>query len=434
MILDFLHRAREPDPLRGASPTGKGSVRNDVTLDSLGLAGVDLSGLTNVPSETAALKLAVVNRCLEVISDSLGKMPSYCIDGGSRDRKDIPVLRLLNDRPNEGMTPFVRRKMLELNRLVKGNAYDWILRDPLSQAPAELIPIPAQLVRPWRDTAGKIWYDVSHPYTGEVMRLPMEDVCHYKGYTRDGLLGMGVLERAAEIIGAGTAAQAYQNAYYTNGGQPSGVLQTETDLGGYVRGSDGQPTEVLVKDALRREWEKVHSGPSNAHRVAILDHGLKYQAITATMQEAQFVETHDLTVIDICNFFGVPAYKVNAGKQSYSSNEQNAIEYVVSTLQPIVTQMEQEQTHRLLLPNQRRAGLELRLNMMVELRGDFGSRSTWYERMRHLGAYSVNDIRRLEDLPDVEGGDEREASLNFVPLSQWRELSTKRAEKYDGDE
>lgn len=415
MILDFLHRAREPD------------VKNAVTMGSLGLAGVDTASLTSVSSEMAALRLAVVNRCLEVISDSLGKMPSYCIDGATRERVDLPVLRLLNDRPNEGMTPFVRRKMLELNRLVKGNAYDWILRDPRSMAPAELIPIPAQLVVPWRDTGGRIWYDVSHPYTGEVMRLPMEDVCHYKGYTRDGLLGIGVLDRAAQIIGAGSAAQEYQNAYYSNGGQPSGVLQTETDLGGYVRGADGQPTEVKVKDALRSEWERVHSGPSKAHRVAILDHGLKYQAITATMAEAQFVETHDLTVVDICNFFGVPAYKVNAGKQSYSSNEQNAIEYVVSTLQPIVTQMEQEQTWRLLIPAQQRRGLELRLNMMVELRGDYSSRATWYDKMRTVGAYSVNDIRALEDLPDVEGGSERLASLNFVPLASWAELSKQRA-------
>ena len=412
MILDFLHRAREP------------GIRNAVTAETVGLAGVDV---TTVATETAALKLAVVNRCLEVISDSIGKMPAYCIDSRTRARVEIPVLELLNSRPNEGMTPFVRRKLLELNRLVKGNAYDWIIRDPVSMAPVELIPIPAQLVSPWRDPTGRIWYDVSHPYTGEVMRLRAEDVCHYKGYTRDGLKGLSVLDRAAAIIGAGTAAQEYQNAYYTNGGQPSGVLQAEADLGGYVRGQDGLPTEVKIKDALRAEWERVHSGPSNSHRVAILDHGLKYQAITATMQEAQFVETHDLTVIDICNFFGVPAYKVNAGKQSYSSNEQNAIEYVVSTLQPIVTQMEQEMSWRLLMPRQIEAGLELRLNMMVELRGDFDSRAGWYEKMRHIGVYSVNDIRALEDLPDVEGGESRYASWNYGPLEDWKEQSSQRA-------
>lgn len=415
MILDFLHRAREP------------GIRNAVTAETVGLAGMDV---TTVATETAALRLAVVNRCLEVISDSIGKMPAYCIDSRTRERMELPVLELLNSRPNEAMTPFVRRKMLELNRLVKGNGYEWILRDPMSMAPVELIPIPAQLVTPWRDTTGRIWYDVSHPYTGEVMRLRAEDVCHYKGYSRDGLKGLGVLERAAAIIGAGSAAQEYQNAYYTNGGQPSGVLQTETDMGGYVKGPDGQATETTLKDALRHEWERVHSGPSNSHRVAILDHGLKYQPIAATMQEAQFVETHDLTVIDICNYFGVPAYKVNAGKQSYSSNEQNAIEYVVSTLQPIVTQMEQEMSWRLLMPRQIEAGLELRLNMMVELRGDFDSRAGWYEKMRDIGVYSVNDIRALEDLPDVEGGESRYASWNYGPLEDWKEQSSQRAKNY----
>ena len=128
-------------------------------------------------------------------------------------------------------------------------------------------------------------------------------------------------------------------------------------------------------------------------------------------------------MIDICNFFGVPAYKVNAGKQSYSSNEQNAIEYVTGTLHPIITQYEQEQTWSLLLPAQRRQGMELHMNMMVELRGDFASRGSWYQTMTEIGAYSVNDVRAHEDLPDVPGGDGRKASLNYVPLEDWQELS-----------
>ena len=133
-----------------------------------------------------------------------------------------------------------------------------------------------------------------------------------------------------------------------------------------------------------------------------------------------------MTVLDICNFFGVPAYKLNAGKQSYSSNEQNAIEYVTGTLHPIITQYEQEQTWKLLLPSQRRQGLELHINMMAELRGDHASRANWYTQMRNLGAYSVNEIRQHEDLPDVPGGDVRLADLNHIPLEDFRDLSLQR--------
>ena len=228
------------------------------------------------------------------------------------------------------------------------------------------------------------------------------------------------------MIGAGLDAQQYQGSYYANGGQPLGVLSTETDLGGYVKDRSGKNTDMTRKDALREEWKKTHAGPDNAYKIAILDHGLKYTPISATMADAQYVENHDVTVIDICNFFGVPAYKVNAGKQSYSSNEQNAIEYVVGTLQPIITQYEQEQTWKLLMPAQRRTGLELHMNMLVELRGDFASRGNWYRTMTEIGAYSVNDVLLHEDLPDVPGGDSRKASLNYVPLEDWKELSRKR--------
>ena len=172
MILDGLfRRPRE----RRADPV------NVTTLESVGMQNIVMGG------ETAAMKLAAVNRCLEVISDSVGKMPSYGMITSTRERVFPPVLDLLNLRPNEAMTPFIRRKMLELNRLIRGFAVEWILRDPITMEPVELIPVPSELVNFWQDTAGHVWYDITHPYNGAVMRLASTDVLHYKGYTRDGL-------------------------------------------------------------------------------------------------------------------------------------------------------------------------------------------------------------------------------------------------------
>ena len=144
---------------------------------------------------------------------------------------------------------------------------------------------------------------------------------------------------------------------------------------------------------------------------------------------SKFIMTREseLSVQDIARFFGVPLYKLQAGKQSYSSNEQNAVEYVVGTLHPIVTQYEQELTYKLLTMSEIEKGLEIKINMLAELKGDTGSRSTWYRNMREISAFSPNDIRALEDLPDIEGGDEYSASLNYVPLSDWKRLSQERA-------
>lgn len=383
-------------------------------------------------TETTARKLSAVDACIEILSNSMAKLPAYVMQSQTRERIDHPILELLNVRPNEAMTPTVRKKVLEISRNEGGNGYDWIVRDPRTLRPVELIPVPWRLVQPWRDEAGRVWYTVVHPVTGDPMVLPNEDVCHYKGTTRDGLTGISVLQRAGEVIASAAAAQEYEKTYYERGGQPLGTLSTDTDLNGWAKDSagailrdpDGSP--VSYKEKLRREWEKVHAGPSNSHRVAILDHGLKYSSLSSSNRDAQFVESKEVSVRDIARFFGVPLYKLQEGKQSYESNEQNSIEYVVSTLHPIVSQYEEEQTWKLLLPLDRRAGLEIRINLMAELRGDSKTRGAWYAAMRNIGVFSVNDIRALEDLPDVEGGDSRYASLNNVPLEDWKRLSEQR--------
>nr|WP_306812374.1 phage portal protein [Intestinimonas butyriciproducens] len=385
-------------------------------------------------NESLARKLSAVDRCIEILSDSMGKLPSFIMDSRTRERVDLPLLQLLNVRPNAAMSPFVAKKVVETSRLVTGNGYEWILRSPRTGRITEIIPVPGELVEPWRDQSGRVWYTVTHPWTGEPMRLPQEDICHYKAASRDGLKGVGVLRRASEVIASSLAAQQYERAYYENGGQPSGVLRTESDLGGYAEDPEGKPLTrsdgswITRKDQLRSEWEKVHAGPNNSHRVAILDFGLDYKPLSVSNQDAQFIESREVSVRDIARYFGVPLYKLQEGKQAYGSNEQNAIEYVVGTLHPNVSQYEEERTWKLLTRSQVDAGLEVRINMMAELRGDTSARGQWYKDMMQEGPFSVNDVRALEDMPDVPGGDERRASLNYVPLRDWPELSRIRAE------
>ena len=384
-------------------------------------------------NESLARKLSAVDRCIEILSDSMGKLPSFIMDSRTRERVDLPLLKLLNVRPNEAMSPFVAKKVVETSRLVTGNGYEWILRSPRTGRITEIIPVPGELVEPWRDQSGRVWYTVTHPWTGEPMRLPQEDICHYKAASRDGLKGVGILHRASEVIASSLAAQQYERAYYENGGQPSGVLRTESDLGGYAEDPEGKPLTrsdgswITRKDQLRSEWEKIHAGPGNSHRVAILDFGLDYKPLSVSNQDAQFIESREVSVRDIARFFGVPLYKLQEGKQAYGSNEQNAIEYVVGTLHPNVSQYEEERTWKLLTRSQVDAGLEIRINMMAELRGDTSARGQWYKDMMQEGPFSVNDVRALEDMPDVPGGDERRASLNYVPLRDWPELSRIRA-------
>lgn len=126
------------------------SAQKGLTAEMLVEAGYPAAGTET--GESFARKLSAVDRCIEILSDSMGKLPCFIMDGRSRERVDLPILQLLNVRPNEAMTPFIRKKVLETSRLVNGNGYDWIVRDPKSGRPVELIPVPGQLVEPCRDS------------------------------------------------------------------------------------------------------------------------------------------------------------------------------------------------------------------------------------------------------------------------------------------
>lgn len=379
-------------------------------------------------SRDRAMKISTVNRCVEVLSNSMAVLPIYIMNEATKER--LPNHRLgkvLWGRANEAMTSYDYTRLLLNNEILRGNAYAWIYRDRSSGDPLELIPLPPDYVNIFVDPSGKLWYVFTHPLTGLVTWLRPEDVLHYKAYSEDGIQGISILRRASTTLDTAQSAQFYENSVWRNGGQPSGVLTTDSDLGGMVPDPQDPTQTIRRKDLLRREWERIHRGPDNAFRLAVLDLGLKYQPISMTNADAQFVESNDVRVADVCRFFGVPLHLAFAGKQSYQSNEQNGIEYVTYTLLGYETQWSQEDSYKLLLPGERRGSLRIRRELKVFLKGDTAAQAAWYQAMRLNGAYNANEIRALEDLPAILGGESYYASLNYVPLDQFRVLSTIRA-------
>ncbi|MEL7568945.1 MAG: phage portal protein [Eubacteriaceae bacterium] len=373
-----------------------------------------VADMTVGTTQSGAMKLSAVNACVEVITNSISKLPVFMMDKNTKQRVNHSLLSLLADRPNEAMTPSTYKKLIETNRLLKGNGYALISRNSRTAKPEQLIPINSQFIAPFIDNSGRLWYIFVHPKTGEIRKLNNFDILHYKAYSEDGINGISVLTRASEIVDVAKAAQIYENKLYTQNARPSGILRVNDKL---------QPE---AKAKVKEEWERIHKGSDNSFKIAVLDLGLEYQQISMSNKDTQFVESKAISIEDIARFFGVPLYKINSGKQSYSSNEQNGIEYVVNTLHPIVCQYEEEDTYKLLFDADKKKGLEIRRNMMAELRGDSASRGTWYKTMREVGAFSPDDILALEDMPSVPGGDTRYASLNYIPLELFKELSVNR--------
>lgn len=311
---------------------GKGVVQQ-LTLDSPAgwLTGEESIGM----SRDRAMKISTVNRCVEVLSNSMAVLPVYIMNERTKERlPDHRLGRVLWERANEAMTAFDYQRLMLCNELLRGNAYAWIYRDPRTGWPRELIPLPPDYMTIDVDADGHVWYFFTHPSTGQVTMLRPEEILHYKAYSEDGIEGISVLRRASLTLSTARAAQQYENSTWLSGGQPSGILTTDSDLGDQIEVVQADGTKVMVdpKEQLRKSWEAVHRGPGNAFRIAVLDLGLKYQPISMTNSDAQFVESNEIRVADVCRFFGVPLHLAYAGKQSYQSNEQNGIEFVNYTL------------------------------------------------------------------------------------------------------
>lgn len=377
---------------------------------------------TDTAGEETALRVSAFYRAVTFRAETISIMPFYLMDRHTRERlTEHHLLEVLTVRPNEVMSPSELRYIMQLNADLKGDGYAYMGRNSRTGRVEELLPLDPDLVQLHFDTDRHLHYLYSDPISGKVYDLLPSQVIHYKGFTLDGVHGISLAKYARDVIRKDQAAKSYERAIYINGGRPSGVLYTETDLGGNVtlKAEDGSEYTISKKEQIRRAWEKVHTG-SNAFRTAVLDHGLKYQPIAMNNSDAQFVESNEISIADIARFTGVPLHVLMSGKQSYESNLQNRTEFIQTTALAIVNRCEDEDSYKLLSGGDV-GRLRIRRNMDAALRGDTASRAAFYKTMREIGGYSVNDIMALEDRPNVPGGNTRQASLNYVPL-EWFEI------------
>ena len=379
-------------------------------------------------TDEAAMKLSAVYACVTYLCDFIAALPVYVWDAGKRVRvSEHPLNRVLSVRPNAWQTPSALRRYLMTSILLRGNGYAYIARNRSTAEVEGLLPLSADNMRVEMVSNEPI-YIYTAPKTGETYVLDAADVLHLPGSGGNGLTGHSVLKYAADTLRRAGNADKYEESVYKNSSRPGGVLETDADLEGASEVPDPKnPGRMLTKKQnIRRAWDEAYAGGENAFRIAILDRGLKYTPIKIDAYDASFVASKDVSVADIARFFGVPLHCLGAGKQSYSSNEQNSLEFIQGRGLAIVRAWEDEYSYKLLTDAALAKSWRIKMNLDGRLRGDTAARAAFYKSMREIGVYSVNDILQLEDRPDVEGGDTRNASLNYVPLSDFEELSRKR--------
>ena len=359
-------------------------------------------------NERTAMQTSAVYACVRILAESVAGLPLHVYErttNGSKSTKPShPLYRLLHDEPNREMTSFVFRETLMSHLLLWGNAYAQIIRDGRG-FPIALYPLLPDRMAVDRNESGELVYTYQSD-KGQV-KLRRENILHIPGLGFDGLIGYSPIAMAKNAVGLALATEDYGATFFANGANPGGVLEHP----GVIK-----PEQA---DRLRESWQSQFGG-ANAHKVAVLEEGLKFHQMSIPPEQAQFLETRKFQINEIARIFRVPPHMVgDLEKSSFSNIEQQSLEFVKYTLDPWVVRWEQSLQQALTLPSEK-ATIFIKFNLDGLLRGDYQSRMQGYSTGIQNGFMSVNDVRGLEDmnlLTAEEGGDLHFVNGNMVKLA-----------------
>jgi HK97 family phage portal protein len=362
-------------------------------------AGVDVT-------VEGALELPAFWACVRVLSETVASLPLFVyerMDRGKRRAMNHPLYMILHGYPNTEQTRF-RFMQLMMNHLATwGNGYAEIERNRAGQVMG-LWPLRPDRMRMVRE-AGRLRYiylrndGIEHVFAAE-------QVLHIRGLSGDGMVGYSPVRVAMQAIGLGLATEEFGSKFFGNGARPGVVLQ-----------HPGTLTEESMKN-LKESWQSMYGGLSQAHRTAILEEGMTAEVIGVPPEEAQFLQTRTFQAQEIARIFRMQPHKIGLLEDATFSNiEHQAIEFVADTIAPYLVNIEQEMMFSLMTPAERERYL---VEFLVDglLRGDVTARTAAYTAGRQGGWLSVNDIREMENMDAIEGGDEYLSPLNMAVVGE----------------
>ncbi len=361
------------------------------------------SGVMVTPD--TAMAVAAIRACVTLLAESVAQLPCelYRRKGDQRERAtDHPLYDLIHSQPNQKDTAFEFYEQGMGSLGFRGNAYSLIDRDGRGYI-SELIPINPDKIAVLKGPDGLPYYQL---LDGSNQILPMRMVHHVKAFSLDGFVGLSPVQTNADAIGLSMAVDEHASRVFANGTTLSGVIESP---------KDGAKFESQTKlDAFLNKFVERHSGLRNSFSVALLQEGMQYKQLAMNNEQAQLLESRKFSVIEICRLYKVPPHMIAELERSTNNNiEHQGLQYVIYTLLAWLKRIEGAMMRDLLLPGERKE-LYIEFNVSGMLRGDQKSRYESYALGRQWGWLSVNDIRRLENMSPIPGGDVYLTPLNMI--------------------
>lgn len=375
--------------------------------------GFDSAAGMNVSPETA-MQLSAVFSCIRYRSETFATLPPILYrrlpNGGKERATDHPLYYILHDQPNQWQNSLEFYEMMQAHLDLRGNAYAVILPGPRG-AVDQLVPQHPDLVRVFRLLNGRLRYEVTSRFTGEVKSYMQDEMLHIRGLSSDGLVGMSPIAVQRDAIGLGLGMQDYAARFIANDGKPPYVLQ--------------HPAK-FKDDAARKKFSdslQESSTGQNRGKVLVLEDGMTAKDLGITNKDSQFLEARAASREEICGFYRVPPHKIGILARSTNNNiEHQGIEAVTDCIRPICVRWERRINLDLIDPINDAIGAEpgeYFLEFLCDglLRGDLKSRYDAYAIGRTWGWLSPNDVCNFENMnpiPPEKGGDDYLRQINTV--------------------
>jgi HK97 family phage portal protein len=332
---------------------------------------------------TTALQHSAVWACVNLIASSISTLPLYAYRRGERD--PLPDLPPILRQPSATMTlPDWLYAALQ-SLLLRGNCYGEIV----GRAGAGLLPSQCELVAPDRVAVNVPNGSIEYRVDGQ--EVDPASIWHVRAYTSAGsVVGLSPIAHARQAVGLGLAAERYGAKFFGESAIPSGLLSTDQHI---------TPADAMD---LKELWRISHGGNRD---IAVLGGGAKFQPVSISPEESQFLESSKANVATVARYFQVAPELIggeSGGSLTYANVEQRALDFLQFGLAPWLVRMETAISALL------SSTTTVKFNAGALVRTDLLTRYQAHESAIRAGWKLPSEVRELEDLPPVAGIDDQE--------------------------
>lgn len=411
-IRQFFSRLLHPGFWGGATGDASGSQRNEPTI------GI-LPGVYPVTPDKG-LQISAVWSCVTLLTETIASIPIVVFEtdktGNKTEARRSRLWQVLR-QPNQNMTAHDFWVAMGLNRFLRGNAYARIVRDSTGELVA-LIPMAADQME-----VGVVEGEIVYKYTkdGNITYYKADKILHWKGLG-NGIVGLSTLEYMQATTQELVNAQKNATEMYGNGRQLQGILTIDQDL-----------NERQTREIKKRFANMTPIAGDPADWLHVLPGDMKYQQVSLSAADAQLLETRKYGIDEIGRWFGVPSALINSSGGTAATGIEPIVEsFYRSTIHPLCTALEQAIRQRVMTEAERESmTCEFKMNALQ--RANIQARYSSYAQGLQNGFMTRNEVRRLENLPPIEGADQLTAQNNLFPVEMLGKQGTGQSQTPLGD-